>query len=333
MNTTHALSSPAPQADAARKVDWRLVSIFYGMSLVWVSLVALGVHLAGGNMSATTAQLTFQLTIAFLYMPAPLVAALIAEKIGKRRPLIRTTFAGFGRKLPRLLLTFAGITAAIYAAFLLFAFVLGNVAHVPGVGQLVTSQAQLEQSVAALVPLGKGQGDPSAPTPAPNFPPLGLMYVLALVSGLTAGLTINGLFAFGEEYGWRGFLMDELRPLGDVRANLVTGVLWGLWHAPVILMGYNFGPHRLLGIPAMVVLCTALAFLLWRARQFTDSLLAPAILHGSFNACGGFFVLLVASRNPLVSLPVGLLAAAALALVALVFWKWSARRLAEGASE
>ena len=48
--------------------------------------------------------------------------------------------------------------------------------------------------------------------------------------------TVNGLFGFGEEYGWRGWLADELRPLGPVVANLVTGVLWGLWHTPLILL-------------------------------------------------------------------------------------------------
>ncbi len=177
--------------------------------------------------------------------------------------------------------------------------------------------------------MAKGQGV-APPTAAElQMPPLGLLYVLVLVSGLAAGVTINGLFAFGEEYGWRGFLMDELRPLGAIRANLLTGVMWGLFHAPIILLGFNFAPYRWLGIPAMILLCTPFSFLLWRARQFTDSLLIPAMLHGSFNAFGGFFLMLLVGRNPLVALPVGLLGAAALALVAFVFWKWSEGRLAE----
>ena len=80
-------------------------------------------------------------------------------------------------------------------------------------------------------------------------PPVALLYVLGPLVGIMAGFTINGLFAFGEEYGWRGVLMDELRPLGAFKANLLTGVMWGFWHAPVILLGFNYGAERRLGHP------------------------------------------------------------------------------------
>jgi len=319
-----------PTEIAPQKPEWRLITVYYAICFSLVSLVALTLYLAGANMSPTSAQLTFQLTVAFVYMPAPLIAALIAERVGRRRPLIRTTFVGFGRKLPRLLLTYVALSVAVYLAYLLFAFLFGNVVHLPGAGELVTSQAGFNQNVMTLISeIAKGQGV-APPTAAElKMPPLGLLYVIVLVSGLVAGVTINGLFAFGEEYGWRGFLMDELRPLGAIRANLLTGVLWGLFHAPIILLGFNFAPYRFLGIPAMILLCTSFSFLLWRARQFTDSLLIPAMLHGAFNAFGGFFLMLLVGRNPLVAVPVGLLGAGALALVAFVFWKWSEGRLAE----
>jgi membrane protease YdiL (CAAX protease family) len=329
VETTPAVPTVS-QEPPARKPDWRLVTIFYAVCLTVVSLVSLGLYFAGANLSTTGAQLTFQFTIAFLYMPAPLFSALIAERVGKRRPLIRTTFVGFGRKLPRLLLTYAALSTILYLTYLLFAFLFGNVVHVPGVGDLVTSQAGLTENVTTMfADIAKGRGVTPPTAESLTMPPLGLLYAIALVGGLVAGVTINGLFAFGEEYGWRGFLMDELRPLGAMRANLLTGVLWGLFHAPIILMGFNYAPYRFLGIPAMVVLCTPFSFLLWRARQYTDSLLIPAMLHGAFNAYAGFFLLLLVGRNPLVSLPVGLFGAAAIASVAFVFWKWSEGRLAE----
>ena len=325
-----SIPSPAASVAAPRTTNWRLVAVFYGVCVSFVSLVSFGLYLAGANMAPTSAQLIFQSLIAFLYMPVPLVSALVAERIGKRRPLIRTTFVGFGRKLPRLLLTYVALSAAVYLAYLLFAFLFGNLVHVPGAGDLVTTQAGLAENITAIFSdIAKSQGvTPPAPESV-TLPPLGLLYVITLAAGLVAGVTINGLFAFGEEYGWRGFLMDELRPLGPVRANLLTGVMWGLFHAPIILLGFNFAPYRFLGIPAMILLCTPFSFLLWRARQFTDSLLIPAMLHGAFNAFGGFFLMLLVGRNPLVSLPVGLLGAAALALVAFVFWKWSEGTLAE----
>jgi uncharacterized protein len=326
---TPAMPGSVSLAAPARKPDWRLVTVFYVVCFAWVSLMALGLHVAGASLSATGAQLTFQFTIAFLYMPAPLVAALIAERVGRRRPLIRTTFDGFGRKLPRLLLAYVGLSTAVYVTFLVLGFVFGRAVHVPGVGVLIASDADLKRNLTAIIAeFVRQQGATPPPDQALSLPPLGALYVFTLLSGLVAGITINGLFAFGEEYGWRGFLMDELRPLGAVRANLLTGVLWGLWHAPIILLGYDYAPHRFLGIPMMVVLCTPLSFLLWRARQFTDSLLEPAMLHGAFNAYGGVFQ----GRDPLVSLPIGLLGAAGLALVALAFWKWSEGRLAEAPS-
>jgi membrane protease YdiL (CAAX protease family) len=327
----------APPVDPApvpvHRPDWRLIAVFYGVALGWVSLVALGLYLVGANMSATSAQLVFQLSVAFLYMPAPLVAGLIAERVCKRKPLIRTTFAGFGRKLPRLMLSYAGISIATFLAMAGLALLLGNLLHLPGAGDLVTSQAGLKEHLTTLFnEMAKNRGAAAPSDAMGSIPPIALLYLLAPLTGITAGLTINGLFAFGEEYGWRGFLMDELRPLGGVKANLLTGVLWGLWHGPIILMGYNFAPYNVAGVFMMCAICTSLAFLFWRARQYTDSLLAPAMLHGAFNGYGGFFLLLMVSRNPLLSVPVGLLGAVAVGIVAAVFWKWSAGRLAESPS-
>jgi uncharacterized protein len=314
-----------PAESAPTRPDWRLVGVFYGVCLGWVSLLGLGLWLAGAQMSTTGTKLVFQLTVAFLYMPAPLVAALIAERVGGRRPLIRSTFDGFGRKLPRLLLTFVVLVAGVYVAGMALTFVLGNLAHVPGIGVLATSQPQLTANLRDLLgPLAQSNGTTANLS---KVPPLPLLYLLGIVSGLSAGLTINGLFAFGEEYGWRGFLMDELRPLGAVRANLLTGVLWGLFHAPLILLGFNFAPYNLAGIVMMCVLCTPFSFLLWFARERTGSLLAPAVLHGAFNGFSGFFLMLIIGRNPLVAAPVGLAGAAGIAIVAALYASASSSQL------
>jgi len=270
---------------------YRLVVAFYAMALGWVSLVALALYALGfHSMSAGTA-LAAQLTVGFLYMPAPMVAALIVERMAGRGYLIRTLFDGFWRKLPRLLVASACVVLGAYGLMVAGVFVLGNVLHVGGVGEIVSTQAALAENISQLL------------------------------------FTVNGVFAFGEEYGWRGWLMNELAPLGAVRANLLTGVLWGLWHAPLIVMGFNYAPYRIAGVFAMCGLTTSLAFLLWRARQYTGSLLAPAILHGSFNGFQGFFLLLVASRNPLVSAPTGVVAWAAIGIVAALLWTISRGRL------
>ncbi len=182
-----------PTAETPRRPDWHLVTVFYAVCFGLVSLIALGLSFAGANFSVTGAQLTFQFTIAFLYMPAPLISALIAERVGRRRPLIRTTFAGFGCKLPRLLLTYAALSTAVYLTYLLFAYLFGNIVHVPGVGDLVTSQAGLTENVTTMfADIAKGRGLTPPAAESLNMPPLALLYVIALVGGLVAGSPSTG---------------------------------------------------------------------------------------------------------------------------------------------
>ena len=63
---------------------------------------------------------------------------------------------------------------------------------------------------------------------------------LVLVGGTLAGLTINGVAGFGEELGWRGFLQSEWKALGFWKSSWLIGLIWGVWHAPIVLQGYNY---------------------------------------------------------------------------------------------
>ncbi len=64
-------------------------------------------------------------------------------------------------------------------------------------------------------------------------------------------LPIVAIFAtpllFGEEFGWRGYLQLRLFPDRPVLSAVVTGVIWGAWHWPENLRGYNFPDHPLIG--------------------------------------------------------------------------------------
>lgn len=53
-----------------------------------------------------------------------------------------------------------------------------------------------------------------------------------LWSAIPALIAVTLLMVFGEEYGWRGYLVPKLLPLGEVRASLIVGVIWGVWHFP-----------------------------------------------------------------------------------------------------
>ena len=52
---------------------------------------------------------------------------------------------------------------------------------------------------------------------------------------------LNLLAVFGEEFGWRAYLQQKLAPLGTRKALLLVGLIWGVWHWPIILMGYEYG--------------------------------------------------------------------------------------------
>ena len=67
-------------------------------------------------------------------------------------------------------------------------------------------------------------------------PPVAVIWVLMVVANVFAAYTVNGLVALGEETGWRGWLQSALEPLGRRRGIVLTGVIWGLWHAPLIVM-------------------------------------------------------------------------------------------------
>jgi membrane protease YdiL (CAAX protease family) len=135
----------------------------------------------------------------------------------------------------------------------------------------------------------------------------GAMLVLAQVLGLvdlrTGPDTISslllipvltlliGLTAVGEEIGWRGFLHSALRALGPVRALLLNGAVWGVWHTPLLLLGYNYATTSPVSIPLMIIstvlIGTALAWL----RERSGGIWAGALTHGALNVSASYLMM------------------------------------------
>ena len=127
-------------------------------------------------------------------------------------------------------------------------------------------------------------------------PPAGVVAIQILIS-LTLAPLINTALALGEELGWRGFLLPELLPLGQWRAILLSGVIWGLWHAPAILQGHNYPNNPVLGVFLMVVFTVLVgAFFSWIYLR-TRSPWAPALAHGSLNATAGLPLIFLTDVN------------------------------------
>jgi membrane protease YdiL (CAAX protease family) len=135
----------------------------------------------------------------------------------------------------------------------------------------------------------------AAPMPSAELPPLGLLVLAQLLSMPVAAATVNAIAAFGEEIGWRGFLVPALRRYGTWPALLISGVVWGLWHAPIILLGYNFGRTDVTGVLLMTAGCVAWGVLFGWLRLRSGSVWPAVFAHGALNAAVNLPLLLRAT--------------------------------------
>ena len=119
---------------------------------------------------------------------------------------------------------------------------------------------------------------------------------VTVVSGFIAAATINALAAFGEELGWRGFLLSEFREKNFFQASLIIGIIWGLWHAPIILMGHNYSMHPQWGVLFMTLFCILYTFLFIYITLRARSVIAASLMHGAVNAFAGI-PLMISSRS------------------------------------
>ena len=110
---------------------------------------------------------------------------------------------------------------------------------------------------------------------------------------ITAGLVFLLLpVSFGEEYGWRGYLLPRLLPLGEIKGTLVLGVIWACWHLPVLSMGQE---SLWLSVPIFLTLATLIAFpFTWLYRASGASILVLSLFHSSFDLWGDTFTSAVA---------------------------------------
>jgi membrane protease YdiL (CAAX protease family) len=121
--------------------------------------------------------------------------------------------------------------------------------------------------------------------------PAEIIVLTQILIAITIAPFINVLFALGEELGWRGFLLPHLMPLGQWKAILISGVIWGVWHAPVILQGHNYPGYPILGVFMMIVFCVLLGTIIAWMYLNTKSPWVAALAHGSVNAVAGLPVL------------------------------------------
>jgi membrane protease YdiL (CAAX protease family) len=180
--------------------------------------------------------------------------------------------------------------------------------------------------------------DPHYPVGIPAKVPLSPTALIALgaIGAFTTSAVINVFFAFGEELGWRGHLLPRLAPLGAPQAAVAVGVIWGLWHAPIIAI-YGLGATVGMAGSGPVGWAVAPFFLLttiplgviYAWLRFRSSSVWPCVLaHAMANAGLQVQVQLALSRpgTMFIGGPVGLLGIAP--AWALAIWLIASGRLA-----
>jgi membrane protease YdiL (CAAX protease family) len=279
------------------------VALTYAFSMLWAG----GYWLLGGTWNTPLAT-----AVAVVYMFIPLTAAVMVQKGVYREPL-RRPLAIFFR--PN-----AWFIAAIAIPVAIALLALGVGLLLPGVTYAPGMEGMFERYADALPPdqleLMLQQAD--AMPVHPLF--------LALAGGVVAGVTVNAVTAFGEEAGWRGLMQRELAPLGFWRSSFLIGVIWGVWHAPLILQGHNYPEHPVAGVAMMTLMTVLLAPLLTLVRYRSGSVVAAAIFHGVFNGTAGVAILVIQGGSDLLVGVSGLAGCITLALLDGLLWLWTRRR-------
>jgi membrane protease YdiL (CAAX protease family) len=120
---------------------------------------------------------------------------------------------------------------------------------------------------------------------------------IQLLQGALIAPLVNGLFTFGEEFGWRAYLQPKLMAMGPRKAMLWMGLIWGVWHWPLTAQGHNYGlgytGFPWLGMLSMVWMTFGLSlFLGWmtfRAKSVWPAVIGHAAVNG-IAALGLLFV-------------------------------------------
>ena len=151
----------------------------------------------------------------------------------------------------------------------------------------------VDQYMATLRQAG-GANIPHMPSPAIILP---AMFMATLVMAPF----LNGLFGFGEELGWRGYLLPKLMVLGKPRAYVLLGIVWGLWHLPLILIGFTYPGHPVLGVVAFMALTITLGIYINELTLRHRSSILAGWVHGVFNSQKlGVWAMLFPTVNPLI---------------------------------
>ena len=268
-------------------ISWAIVIIFLALTGSWNS------------------PYTLIIMIAFMFVPS--IIAVIMQKMICKEPLKEPL--GISFKPNRYFLVAWLLPPTIALATIGISLLFPGIEYTPGMEGMIErfrstlTTAQLDELQRQIVE-------------SPIHP-----FWIALLQGLVAGPTINAIAGFGEELGWRGFLQKELNELDFWKSSIIIGVVWGIWHAPIILQGHNYPQHPSIGVMMMIIFTLLLSPIFSYVRIKAKSVIAAAIIHGSLNATVGLAIMPIRGGNDLTVGVTGLSGFLVLAIINLIVYK------------
>lgn len=244
--------------------------------------------------------------LGIMYMFIPAISVILVDKVIHKEKLKTNLFISF--KFNKWFIVAWLIMPVISFATLGISLLFPDVFYSPEMSgmikrfEAILSPEQIEQMKESLENL--------------PFNPI----LIALFQGLIAGITINAVAAFGEELGWRGFLLREFKEMSFFKASIIIGFIWGIWHAPIILMGHNYPQHPEIGVVMMTIFCILLTPVFIYITIKSKSVIAAAILHGTLNGTAGLSMMKIDGGNDLITGITGLAGFICLIIVLLLFF-------------
>jgi membrane protease YdiL (CAAX protease family) len=303
-----------------KEIDKRRISIFlaFAFGIAWAT--SLVIYLTGG---LTESPMVFEqagVTLALLLMAGPIMLAPALAHL-LTRIITREGWQG-ARLRPRINRNWGYWVIAWFGPGLLT--IAGMIAF------FLLLPRYYDPSLSTLREMIEASAPPSVDLAEMN---IWFLIGAQVLQAMLIAPVVNGLATFGEEFGWRGYLQRKLMPLGPRKAMLAMGAIWGIWHWPVILMGYNYGfdypGAPFLGPLAMVWFCLIVGtFLGWLTIK-SDSVWPAVIGHAAINGMANLGALFVQGQpNSLLGpLPTGVIGGIGFAVVAaILFWNRRALR-------
>ena len=206
---------------------------------------------------------------------SPAIAAIIVRKW-----ITREGFADAGLK-PNLSRGWQYYLVAWLLPLVVFAIIIGLVI-VLGIGH---PDFSLQRAMGVLAP---GTTVPQMPSFVWAFIPIGL---------LTTSLFATFIL-WGEEFGWRGYLQIRLFSERPVLAAVTTGIIWGIWHYPINLRGYNFPEHPILGLLIFPISTVMLSIIFGWLLLRSGSVWPACLAHAATNSIGASLTVLLFLGGP-----------------------------------